>query len=155
MLDNLTVIDFAILIFCKFATLSIFAILKRLENAYLGEIEPVPALFEQIENNAPSRNKSWLNVTRIFIDFSKKIRIGSVSLIFQEGIIKKREHMLPTIKNASIQCFQNTEDFQKVQGWSSFRKESFAPPEDICVYIHLLGVYTYTWTTNSFAFTLP
>ena len=90
---------------------------KRLENAYLGEIEPVPALFEQIENNAPSRNKSWLNVTRIFIDLSKKIRIGSVSLIFQEGIIKKREHMLPTIKNAKIQCFQNTEDFQKVQGW--------------------------------------
>ena len=38
---------------------------------------------------------------------------------------------------------------------SSFRKESFAPPEDIYVYIHLLGVYTYTWTTNSFAFTLP
>ena len=63
--------------------------------------------------------------------------------------------MLPTIKNTKIQCFQNTEDFQKVQGWSSFRKESFAPPEDMYVYIHLLGVYTYTWTTNSFAFTLP
>ena len=63
---------------------------KRLENAYLGEIEPVPALFEQIENNAPSRNKSWLNVTRIFIDFSKKIRIGSVSLIFPRRYNKKK-----------------------------------------------------------------
>ena len=63
---------------------------KRLENAYLGEIEPVPALFEQIENNAPSRNKSWLNVTRIFIDFSKKIRIGSVSLISPRRYNKKK-----------------------------------------------------------------
>ena len=63
---------------------------KRLENAYLGEIEPVPALFEQIENNAPSRNKSWLNVTRILIDFSKKIRIGSVSLIFPRRYNKKK-----------------------------------------------------------------
>ena len=67
---------------------------KRVENAYLGEIEPVPALFEQIENNAPSRNKSWLNVTRIFIDFSKKIRIGSVSLIFpRRSNKKKRAHV--------------------------------------------------------------
>ena len=90
---------------------------KRLENAYLGEIEPVQAVFEQIENNAPSRNKSWLNVTRIFIDFSKKIRIGSVSLIFPRRYNKKREHMLPTIKNAKILCFQDTEDFRKVQGW--------------------------------------
>ena len=67
---------------------------KRLENAYLGEIELVPALFEQIENNAPSRNKSWLNVKRIFTDFSKKIRIGSVSLIFPRKYNKrKRAHV--------------------------------------------------------------
>ena len=49
---------------------------KRLENAYLGEIEPVPALFEQIENNAPSQTKSWLKVTR---NFMGTIRFGSVS----------------------------------------------------------------------------
>jgi len=39
--------------------------------------------------------------------------------------------------------------------FSSFRKESFAPPGDIYVYIHLLGVYTYTLTTKFFAFTFP
>ena len=40
---------------------------KCLEHAYLGEIQPVPALFEQIENNAPRQTKSWLKATRIFI----------------------------------------------------------------------------------------
>jgi len=36
-----------------------------------------------------------------------------------------------------------------------FRKGSFAPTGDICVYIHLLVVYTYTLTTKSFIFTFP
>ena len=49
---------------------------KRLENAYLGEIEPVPALFEQIENNAPSRNKSWLKVTRNYMEFQERLGSG-------------------------------------------------------------------------------
>ena len=36
-----------------------------------------------------------------------------------------------------------------------FRKGSFAPTGDICVYIHLLVVYTYTLTTKSVVFTFP
>ena len=49
---------------------------KQFQKAYLGEIEPVPALFEQIENNAPSRTKSWLKVTRFFMEFQENSGSG-------------------------------------------------------------------------------
>jgi hypothetical protein len=49
---------------------------KNVRKVDLGEMEPVLALFEQIENNAPSRTKSWLKVTRNFMEFQERLGSG-------------------------------------------------------------------------------
>jgi hypothetical protein len=64
-------------------------------------------------------------------------------------------HMIMGEKQNQATRHADVINISRSRVFSSFRKESFAPPGDICVYIHLLGVYTYTLTTNSFAFTLP
>ena len=65
---------------------------KCLEHAYLGEIQPVPALFEQIENNAPRQTKSWLKATRIFIIVQELSGSGVCHSFSQKGVITKRAH---------------------------------------------------------------
>jgi hypothetical protein len=64
-------------------------------------------------------------------------------------------HMIMGEKQNQATRHADVINISRSKVFSSFRKESFAPPGDIYVYIHLLGVYTYTLTTNSFAFTLP
>ena len=52
-------------------------------------------------------------------------------------------HMIMGEKQNQATRHADVINISRSRVFSSFRKESFAPPGDIYVYIHLLGVYTY------------